>query len=81
MVFFDPVVYPCDICHERRQEQYLTLQTENVGIGPAGHGMGRQLSVRYCRDKEDCVKGSMALLKRKIEAELKRRGKDVRRKR
>ena len=81
MVFFDPTVFPCDICHERRQEQHLTLKTEDVKVGPPEHEMGRQLSVRYCRDKEDCVKGSMALLKRKVGEMERARDKDARKRR
>lgn len=66
MVFLDPVVWPCDICHERRQEQYLTLQTENVRQGPPEHGMGRLASVRYCQDRMECVKESMRFLRWKV---------------
>ena len=69
MVFEDnAVVFPCDICKERRKEHFLGTNSVSIVVSPKVHPNGQLvIAVRYCQDKTNCVRQAALKVRDKID--------------
>ncbi len=59
---FEQIKMACQVCQEKREEQFLSVNSRQVDNRPAG-GNTVTYTARYCNDKDACVSGAVQLLK------------------
>lgn len=74
MVFNEQPKFPCDICHERRDDFYLAVNSKRVIVKEAiaersepVYGAG--ITVRFCTDKPECATKAAQRIKDHTEKE------------